>query len=142
MMGAEGRIDGDMTRAKTAAAVPPSSTAFDPHPQPSPPASPSAEASTGGERAQSSDIAAMTYNRPSPYYPCQEDTAPRVPEDLPPEAAAEGTMDVEGKPARASRRSPSHPRERPRTPPRKGYLCGRLWTGTTCSFWCRANSSG
>ncbi|CAN0432060.1 unnamed protein product [Ectocarpus sp. 12 AP-2014] len=135
MMGAEGCIDGDvMTRTKTAAAVPPSSTVFDPRSKSSPPASPSAAASTGRERAESGDIAAMTYNRASSPYPCRQDTAPRErEEDLPPEAAAGVTMDVEGNPARVSRRSASHPRERPRTPPRKGYLCGRLWTGTTAS---------
>lgn len=135
MMGAEGCIDGDMvTRTKTAAAVPPSSKVFDLRSQSSPPASPSAAASTGRERAESGDIAAMTYNRAASPYPCPEDTAPRErEEDLPPDAAAEVTMDVEGNPARTSRRSPSHPRERPRAPPRKGYLCGRLWTGTTAS---------
>ncbi|CAN0007502.1 unnamed protein product [Ectocarpus sp. 13 AM-2016] len=132
MMGAEGWIDGDvMARTKTAAAVP---TVFDPRSKSSPPASPSAAASTGRERAESGDIAAMTYNRASSPYPCRENTAPRErEEDLPPEAAAEVTMDVEGNPARVSRRSPSHPREGPRAPPRKGYLCGRLWTGTTAS---------
>lgn len=133
MMGAEGCVDGDMTtRTKTAAAVPLSSTVLDPRSQSSPPASPSTAASIGGERAESGDIAAMTYNRASPYR-CREDAALREREDLPPEATAEVMMDIEGNPTRASWRSPSHPRERPRTPPRNGHLCGRLWTGTTAS---------